>query len=268
MLELDQAYANPRSLIGRFNIWFDTEYVCVLTIGKTASSAIIESLHSVGVKAFQVHSLSRAPQNHLFFSEERPFFVQNSLYKLKMAAWMFTQRNEKRRFITTFRDPFERNLSAFFEQMWKIPGVSFDDDADTLLYSFQEKGPHDATSNWYRDNLGRKFGLGYNDVNLVEVPTRIARVGGKTFLFLKYERRDCWELAISEFIGVPVKLERRNVSSNKPYAQKMKEVKSLWRPSQEIIRRTIDPELWNALYTSKEKSDIREKWGIAKWWLQ
>ena len=55
---------------------------------------------------------------------EKP--LQNAAFKIKTGVWLTLTRTRAKRFVTTFRDPFARNMSAFFEQSWKL-GVKVED---------------------------------------------------------------------------------------------------------------------------------------------
>jgi len=263
MSSYDKAYANPRSILGRFSTWFENDCVCVLTIGKTASSAIIDGLHEADVNAFQVHSLVRSPQSYLFVKQTKKHRIRNAVFKIKISFWMLLQKNSPRKFIVIFRDPFERNLSAFFEQMWRIEGLSINDDVNKLLNGFVEHGAHDATRTWFQENIHQKFNIDYSDLHFDEKPWCTHERKNKKFLFIKYEQRECWESAISDFVGARIHLKRKNDSANKPYAEKIKTLKSLWCPTEEVIKRTVDLDLWEVLYTPKEKAEISKKWSIA-----
>lgn len=257
-----RAHANARDPFSKLRMWFDKDYICVLTIGKTASSSIIQGLIDAGVPAYQAHTLHRAPQEYLFVQglESRP--VQNALFQGKVRLWLALTRERPKQFVTTFRDPFSRNMSAFFEQSWKLRRSLDDLDDDQLMAFYVRHGPHDATRTWFHDNLSMPFGLSKKDINLRERDQQVISIKRRKFLLLKYENQRSWESALSEFSGMPIRLERFNDSAQKPYSAAMKRLKSAWRPSPEIIARSLDHELWDALYTSAEKKMIREAWDI------
>lgn len=260
----DKAFVTPRDIGSKIQMWFDPNYLCVLTIGKTASSAIIQGLIDAGIPAYQGHTLHRAPQEYLFVDGLRSKPLQNAAFQCKMGAWLRLTRNTPKRFVTTFRDPFARNMSAFFEQSWKL-GIRVEDmGIDELLAIYEKHGPHDVTRTWFDQNMTRPFGLRVEDVNLVLHPVQELSVGKRRFLFMKYEDQNSWEAALSDFVGTPVRLERRNVSTQKSYADAISLLKRSWRPSPEIIRRSLDLDLWNALYSEAEKQMIRTRWGIPK----
>lgn len=260
--ELDSAYQTPRDTASKLRMWFDPSFVCVLTIGKTASSAIIEGLIEADVSAYQAHSLARAPQEYLFVAGLPPRPLQNAAFQLKVKTWLAYTRTQEKRFITTFRDPFSRNLSAFFEQCWKLNVDVENLETDELVKLYNRHGPHDATKNWFKDNLAKPFGLELDQLNLRDQPTQILSSGRRQFLLMKYEDRATWEEEISHFVDTQVKLVTRNVSGRKSYSEAIANLKNEWRPSEEIIHRTIDLDLWDAIYTPSEKESIRDLWSI------
>lgn len=258
------AFQTPRDVRSKYRMWFDSDHVCVLTIGKTASSAIIEGLIDAGIPSYQAHSLHRAPQEYLFVAGLPRKAAQNLAFRLKTAAWLALTRSRPKRFITVFRDPFARNLSAFFEQSGKL-GVDVSDlDTETLIALYDRHGPHDATRTWFADNLTRPFGIDVAAIDLVSRGVQRLSVGPRQFLALKYEDQQHWEEAIGAFTGRSVTLTRRNDSTRKSYADAMARLKRVWRPSPDIVARSLDRPLWDAIYTDAEKETIRARWNIPR----
>ncbi|SFE72178.1 putative capsular polysaccharide synthesis family protein [Roseivivax sediminis] len=260
--EQNKAFATPRNLGAKLRMWFDPQHICVLTIGKTASSAIIQGFVDAGVPAYQAHTLHRAPQEYLFVDglPERP--LQNAAFQVKTRSWLALTQSRPKRFVTTFRDPFARNMSAFFEQSWKL-GVKVEDmTTEELIALYEKHGPHDTTRTWFAQNLARPFGLNIAEVNLRDQPVQVLVRDKRRFLLMKYENQAPWETSLSDFAGKPVQLERRNDSKRKSYSDAITRLKATWRPAPQIVRRTLDVALWDALYTSEEKQAIRTRWDI------
>jgi hypothetical protein len=259
---LDKAFETPRDIKSKLRMWFDKDHICVLTIGKTASSAIIQGFIDAGVPAFQAHTLKQAPQEYLFVAglPKRP--LQNSAFQVKTSAWLWLTRSHEKKFVTTFRDPFARNMSAFFEQSSKL-GVSVENmTSEDLSALYQRHGPHDATRNWFADNMTRPFGLDIGQVDLITQPAQEITIRHRRFLLMKYEDQTSWEQALSDFSGKPIELKRRNDSARKSYSDAMARLKDVWRPSPDIVKRSIDSKLWNAIYSEADKQDIRARWDI------
>lgn len=257
-----EAHRNPRGARARLGMWFDEGHVCVLTIGKTASSAIIDGLLAAGVPAYQVHTLVRSPQTHLFVDGLPGSTLQNTLYRLKIGLWRRVTRNRPKRFVTSFRDPFARNMSAFFEQAWKLDQPLDGLSTEALIALYERHGPHDVTRTWVENNLTGVFGLTHDQIDLKETGVQEISAGPKRFLLLKHEDRAPWEAALSTFVGRDIALTRRNDSADKSYADAIRRLRDTWRPSAEIIERTLDRPLWDALYTDVEKEAIRQRWEI------
>lgn len=259
----DEAFRTRRDFRSKFGIWFDSNQVCVLSIGKTASSAIIQALIDANVPAYQAHSLSRAPQQYLFVSglPNRP--MQNTKFQIKVRLWLELSKGRPKQFITTFRDPFDRNISAFFEQAWKL-GLDIEGCTTTELMAIYEKhGPHDSTRTWFADNISKPFGIDVRDLNLVDEPAQILAGGKRQFLFMKYENQRCWEASLSAYCGRPIALKRRNDSSRKSYSDAISRLRNDWTPSSTVVDRTVDRAVWEAIYTEDEKSKIKERWQIS-----
>lgn len=258
----DRAHKSPRDLGAKFRMWFDKEHICVLTIGKTASSAIIQGFIDAGVPAFQAHSLHKTPQEYLFVAGLPDRRLQNAAFQVKTQSWLWLSKRMHKRFVTTFRDPFARNMSAFFEQSWKLDAKVETMTTPDLIALYERHGPHDVTRTWFDRNLTQTFGLRLEDVDLKSQSTQVLRVANRRFLLMKYEDQTPWTAALRDFSGTPVSLTRRNDSTRKPYSEAMSRLKKAWRPSPEIVTRSIDPGLWNAIYTDTEKQMIRERWNI------
>jgi len=260
----DRAHSNSRKVADRMRQWFDSEHVCVFTIGKTASSAIIGGLEAANVPAFQVHSLTSSTQTPLFVDKQDARPVKELLHKAKIACWLGTRSLRDKRFITTFRDPFDRNLSAFFEQAWKVDPHIDDRSLSEVIRLYDERGAHDATRLWFGRNITAPVGIRASEVDLVTSPTKVVVRPHIRFLFMKHDARAEWEAAVSSFVGRQIEIGRRNASTNKAYRDRIAEMRQHWRPSREIIERTIDPDLWSAIYDEAEKETIRAKWNISR----
>ena len=257
-----RAFQTPRDFRSKLRMWFDQDHICVLTIGKTASSAIIQGLIDAGVPAYQAHTLSRAPQEYLFVSGLGGRPVQNAGFQIKTLSWLWLMRQREKRFITTFRDPFARNMSAFFEQSWKL-GLKVEDmGTDELVALYDRYGPHDVTRTWFHDNLTRPFGLSVDALDLVSQPVQELAAHKHRFLFMKYEDQSLWEQALSRFAGVDVVLKRRNDSTRKSYYDAMARLQAAWRPSPRIVERSLDRALWATIYSQEDKAAIRSRWNI------
>lgn len=259
----DAAYQTPRDVGSKLRMWFDPRYVCVLTIGKTASSAIIEALVEAKVAAYQAHTLSLAPQEYLFVNGLPARPLQNIAFQIKTWAWLRLTSRASKRFVTTFRDPFARNMSAFFEQSWKLNACVDDMDTDTLIDLYERHGPHEATRTWFADNLEKPFGLRVEDLDLLSQSSQVLTKDRRRFLFMKYEDQSVWEPALSEFCGAPITLQRKNDSTKKSYSDAISRLKKAWRPSKEVVKQTIELGVWNSIYTDAEKERIRERWDIS-----
>lgn len=257
-----EAHRNPRGLRARLGMWFDPQHVCVLTIGKTASSAIIDGLIGAGVPAYQVHTLVRSPQTYLFVDGLPGSALTNAAYKAKVGLWRRLTRNQPKRFVTSFRDPFARNMSAFFEQAWKLNQPLETLETSELVALYDRHGPHDVTRTWFAENLTALFGLTQSQITLRDAPAKEIAAGPKRFLFLKHEAQETWEQALGSFVGADVHLTRRNDSADKTYADAIRRLRETWRPSSQIVRRSLDTALWDALYTDAEKEAIRQRWEI------
>lgn len=260
----DKAHENHRSIKSKINDWFHKDHICVLTIGKTASSSIIKSLNNIGISAYQVHSLSRSPQDYLFLNGLKQKRIKSLLYQIKMLLWQMAITYIEKKIIVVFRDPFERNISAFFEQCWKMDIDPTKIEKDELFKDYKKYGPHDSTRLWFDENIKKCFKIDQEDVDLKINPWKIIKKNNISILFLKYERIDTWVDALKEFIGETLLIDEQNISSRKKYSSAIKDFKHAWKPDDYIIRKTIDKKLWASIYTKQERDNICDKWSLPK----
>ena len=152
----------------------------------------------------------------------------------------------KVKIITLTRRPTDRNISAFFQNH-----ASYQFNAGNVAQVFQRQYPHGTPLEWFDRELKALTGI-----DVYQTPFPKAQ-GYQTLandhfevLIVRMEDLDRCHTAIRNFLGIPgLKIQKRNVSSNKPiyqkrYGQSYNELKAK-------IHQGLSPDYHNRLNTAR-----------------
>ena len=210
------AFRNGVKLIDKINYWFNSESILVLSPGKCGSSTILESLSFAGISCYQSHTLNSYPQGVYFVNINRKYLFE-AIYKVKIFLAILWFKLAGKKIIIAVRDPKIRNVSAFFEQCWKI-GIDLSSCTCGQLVSAYKKGKSTEDTKWYARNLGDALKVLPADICFDGKKSAKVKKGKINILLLRLEDSDCWEDELSQFIGKRISLKKRNISSKKKYS--------------------------------------------------
>ncbi|WP_298637082.1 putative capsular polysaccharide synthesis family protein [uncultured Umboniibacter sp.] len=191
------------------------DMLVVYTMGKVASTTISEAIEQAGRPCYDVHTLIESG----LLNDLHNFSDTNSLPPKHFGQSLtifrdFANPKQKVKIITCVRDPFARNLSAIFQNLPQGAEISL----AGITQRLEVTNP-DKPGAWMRKDFLQSTGI-----DLLKQPFDTVQkyakysLGRFEILVLRVDLDDrLKEKIISDFVGVEVKLERKNDASEKWY---------------------------------------------------
>lgn len=198
--------------------------IIIYQMGKVGSTAIAEAIPG----AYHFHSLYGNVSCPIIKKIKRIGIWGRVGKFLKLAVRRFVFRHGGAlKVITVIRDPVDRNVSMFFNDLyyWLSQHVidncidNRDDDRSSLVDAYVETFDHGYYERWFDKELKRFTGIDVLSVNFdTELGYAVFRGKNCSILLLRYESLSVMGPILSDFVGSTVVLSRRNVGARKWYA--------------------------------------------------
>lgn len=232
----------------------------VYTMGKVGSSTISNSILSSGLGCHDIHTLDpKALIAKLQNSAENEVFPEPH-YCVSM-AWrerLFT-KPARCFYISAVRDPVERNLSAFFQNLSVFgydPGEGLG--ARELFAKFMTNYSHNQPITWFDREWKRHLGIDVYSLPFSKKERFFSSKGVCIF------RLDCSIEKIGEILSSElnheIRVERANAAADKDYAELYKPVKEIAAFTPEYLDSMYDTEFARHFWTEDELALFRQKW--------
>ncbi len=243
------------------------EPVLVFTMAKVGSSSVYHSLKNQSdIPCFHIHSLSieeelRAikicQQNGVYPGSRSPVFM---LHKYLLE----TQENYK--VISLFRNPIERNLSAFFEAFEIHMGVPihlFKGSLQDIEAVFYKKLDHTYCKNWFDNHLKEGTGVDVYEHDFAKAKGYAVIKGSQTDVLLLNSNLE--DTLKSKLVGdfcclKDFTIKNVNVTNTKKGAALYAEFKSYIRFPKSYLDDQLGSKYMGHFFTKEEKEMLYEKW--------
>lgn len=239
--------------------------VIVYQMGKVGSLSVMRSLRACGVTpVFHVHRLH--PKNR---ATMRKVMQNNAWSEEPEAAWIYQHILQKQRptkLISLVREPVGRNISAFFQNLEVITGLSKEivaNHADTLYACFLSTYHHHVPLTWFDVEVHETLGI---DVYAQPFPKEQGyielRNGPFELLVLRAELPDADKAAaIQQFLGLrQFKIVRENVSRKKWYADLYNHFKQHLKLPLDYLTEMSAAKYTRHFYTDEEIKQMTKRW--------
>ncbi|WP_147267048.1 putative capsular polysaccharide synthesis family protein [Winogradskyella sp. KYW1333] len=247
--------------------------VIVLTIGKVGSSSIYYSLkQQLTNRIFHIHYLSdkgieTSWKKHKTSSRKS---VPLHLITSKILSKLLKKVNYKTYIITVFREPVQRKLSSFFQNLDQfknevdLKGLNFDETKiKAVLNDDYINSIINEEDQWINQELKSTFNFNvYNMEDILKDHFIIERLNNFELLALKMESlNSCFIQAISQFFNTKedIVLETFNDGGEKYYNQSYKEFKDSFKLEAATLDRICNTTYFRTFY-SDEETKVRKKW--------
>lgn len=242
--------------------------VLIFTMAKVGSLSVYHSLKKAGVSPiFHIHTLNeeeikagdtRCFENGVYPNSRSPVFILNKALQ---------QSTTKIKIISLFRNPIERNISAFFDAFQVHMGVApehYAGDLETLEKAFLEKLNHNYAIHWYDTHFMDGTGL---DVYQTPFDTQ------KQYSILSNDRVEVLlmdsrledakkEALVKDFCTLSnFHLQNVNVTAQAKHAQLYADFKSHIRFGENYLNQQINSKYATHFFTEEDKQMLVQRWG-------
>jgi hypothetical protein len=242
--------------------------ILVFTMAKVGSLSVYFSLKKVALRQsiFHIHSLDEKEvkngiklcfDNNLYPGSKSPVFLINK---------KIIKKGKPYKIISLFRDPLERNISAFFEVFELHTGEKpkdFSGDMNEMKQLYHEKLNHDFPLNWFEKQFleATKINVYSYDFDKESGFQTIKNNNIEVLLINSNVADHIKEELIRDFCGFKsFTLYNRNVSSTKEYASYYKEFKDNIKFSSAYLNKLYDSNYVRHFFTEKHIENQKERW--------
>ncbi len=259
----------------RWQLWKQTQQlkktkeapVLIFTMAKVGSSSVYHSLrHRIDMPCFHIHSLSEiealnakalCKKNGVYPGSRSPVFILNAY---------FLETNHKYKVISLFRNPIERNLSAFFEAFeihMGMPAHRYKGSLQNLEMSFFDKLDHSYCKDWFDNHFRTGIGVdiyahpfdktkGYDTISTDKAD----------ILLVKSSLNDALKAdLVGDFCNVDqFFLKNMNVTEAKKSAKLYAAFKAHMRFSKSYLEDQLESQYTNHFFTTEEKLALYKRW--------
>ncbi|MCP4523617.1 MAG: hypothetical protein GY828_05375 [Candidatus Gracilibacteria bacterium] len=254
------------NIVAKLKVWFGEKSVIVFTMGKVGTLTICNSLRSVGYKHVHPHSLCYTRPG-IHFVKVKLSFLNNIKYTIKtflkrLKVWVWKKLNNEILIISGVRDPFSRNISAFFEQVHYLGGISNVATSKEIIAFFEASCEFDAPLNWFDKEVLKVTGINvYNYPFDKEKGFVIINKGKFRLLIFRIDKLNKLSNEISEFIDEKkFSIISTNLSKHGDYPTQLNNLKKTYKYDVELSQRYKHSKYFQHFYTSEERKDFVERW--------
>lgn len=242
--------------------------ILVFTMAKVGSLSVYFSLKKWTTKKsiFHIHSLNEVEvkegiqlcfDNNMYPGSKSPVFLINK---------KIVGKGKPYKIISLFRDPLERNISAFFDVFELHTGektTEYNGDMEQLKGLYYEKLNHDFPINWFEKQFFEATNIDVYryDFNK-EKGYKIIKKNNIELLLINSNVSDpLKEELIKDFCDLKTfKLKNRNVSSTKQYATYYNDFKNNIRFSIAYLDQLYNSKYAQHFFTEEHIKNQIEKW--------
>lgn len=242
--------------------------ILVFTMAKVGSLSVYFSLKKWMSKntIFHIHSLNEEEvkkgiqlcfKNNIYPGSKSPIFLINR---------KVINKGKPFKIICLFRDPLERNISAFFDAFKLHTGEipkDYKGEMNGFLALYYKKLNHMYPINWFEKQFFEATGINIYDYSFnKEKGYQIVKIESIEVLIVNSNVADSKkEDLIRDFCELKYfKLKNRNVSTSKEYADYYKEFKEKARFSKEYLNKLYGSNYAKHFFTDKHIENQKEKW--------
>jgi len=245
-----------------------TKSIIIFTMAKVGSLSVYFSLKkwTKNQSIFHIHSLDEKEvkegnekcfNNNIYPGSKSPVFLINK---------KIINREKSYKIISLYRDPLERNISAFFDVFELHTGKKpsdFNGDFEILKQLYHEKLTHVYPLNWFEKQFfeGTKINVYKEGFDKEKGYQTIIKNNVEVLLINSNVDNQKKEELIVDFCNLKdFKLENRNVSSEKEYADYYNEFKKKMRFSSEYLNQLYGSKYVQHFFTEEYIKNQIEKW--------
>lgn len=241
--------------------------VLIFTMAKVGSSSVYHSLkHQSDLPCFHIHSLDMedeirakaiCKEKGVYPGSRSPVFI---LHKELL------EKQRPYKVISLFRNPIERNLSAFFEAFeihMGVPAHLYRGTLQEIETAFYEKLDHSYCKDWFDNHLKEGIGVDVYKHAFAKAKGYTILSGNQTDVLVLKSNLDNKLKAtlVGEFCGVEnFSIKNVNVTEAKKGAQLYADFKSYILFPKSYLEIQLESKYMNHFFTEEEKEALYERW--------
>ncbi|SDX55858.1 Sulfotransferase family protein [Roseicitreum antarcticum] len=248
--------------------------VLIYQMGKVASSTIYASLKQ-DPRLLVLH-FHRMPGPNRESTNKRlglTFRLRTLLHDLQGTTGYRLMRRfpEKTFLISLVRDPFSRNISGYFQNLWRHGAdgnvTASEDHVQDVIRSIVTDYDHDVPLRWFEDEFRPATGIDVYDVPFdAFVKAGLSRDTKYPLLILRTDLADKTKLTLLRtFLNRPdLTLQQSNTGETKFYADLYRAVKSEFKYPAEYVDQALGSKLMQHFFTRDERRELGLKYGASE----
>ena len=251
-----------------FRIWIEryTDIVLIYQMGKVASSTIYATLRQQpDILALHFHRMPGENMRALNARMGLKFRLRSIFHDMQGATGQRLLRRcpEKIRLVTLVRDPFSRNISGYFQNLWRHKSNAKSQEAriQEIVQSIATNYDHEVPLKWFDEEFYPATGIDVYDIAFdVEAKAGLSRDEKYPLLILRTDLADEGKLALlREFLDRPhLTLQRSNAGETKSYAYLYRAVKSDFIYPLTYIEQALSSKLMQHFFTEEERKSLKD----------
>jgi len=253
-------------LFDKIKVWFGVKSVVVYTMGKVGTLTICNSLERAGFRHVHPHSLRYTKPGVHFLkvklsgSQKVKYGVMTFLKRMKVAIWKILKRDIV--IITGVRDPYTRNISAFFEQIHYLGGIKKGSSMEDVKRLYDSVCEFDASLYWFDDEMLAVTGIDVFDYPFDKgLGYAVIEKGKYRILIYRLDKLDGLKGQISEFIGCDkFTIESTNFTEKGEYSDLMKKFKAEYKYSDVASRKYSQSKFMRHFFSGEEIRLFAMRW--------
>ena len=241
--------------------------VLIFTMAKVGSSSVYHSLkHQSDIPCFHIHSLDKKEEARAKAICKEKGVYPGSRSPVFILHEKLLEKQRPYKVISLFRNPIERNLSAFFEAFeiyMGIPAHLFKGTLQEIEEVFYEKLDHSYCQDWFDHHLKEGIGVDVYASAFAKAKGYTILKGDQTdVLILKSNLDDALKASlVGTFCGIEnFTIKNVNVTDAKKEAQLYTDFKSHIRFPKSYLDSQLESKYMNHFFTEAEKEKLYEKW--------
>ena len=241
--------------------------VLVFTMAKVGSSSVYHSIKKqTNIPCFHIHSLSIEEALHAKTVCKEKGIYPGSRTPVFLLQKQLLEQQRRYKVISLFRNPIERNISAFFEAFeifMGVPAYLYKGSFEEMEAAFYKNIDHSYCKEWFDKHFKTGTGIDVYKHDFNKEKGYISLQNDLTdVLLLKSNLNDSVKAKlIGDFCGIEhFKINNVNITGAKKEAMLYCDFKSHIRFSQSYLESQLESKYMRHFFTTAEKEALYVKW--------
>lgn len=268
---MEYTHILTEEIISRLRIYlFDKfymkkEWVLVYQMGKVGSSSIYQSIKKKQ-HAIHIHRMNPNNIKEVLFEHEKKGIKRKNFERFGILLnSKLNKTNKEIKIISPIREPIERNISAYFQNLSKFYNDKYaykKIETKNLIKNFLKNYNHNVPLEWFDKEILEVFDLdvyskSFDIKNKYQI---LEKDNIKLFIFRIDLDDKKIENLLSSFLGKPIELFSKNVGYDKKYKEAYKDFNNNIELPINYINKMKSSKFMNHFYSKSEIEAIEKKW--------